>query len=116
MTKPQTKLTITLETIIEAFDGNPLPQAREILYDSIGAQLDIEGVIEKVIKRDGGMKLMVKPHGVSKPLMIFAEFTDEKEREKIKQNKFRKGSKVSINGDFRTAGYCAATINNCRVN
>ena len=48
--------------------------------------------------------------------MIFAEFTDAVEADKVHAAKIRKGSKVSITGDFRTAGYIAATINNCRIN
>lgn len=117
MTKPQRKLTITLETIKEAFDKYSVPDARAILYVHIGASLSIKGMIEKVIKRNGGLKFYVKPDGLpeSKSFMIFADFTDEKEREKVRVSKTRKGSKVAITGDFRTAGYCAATMDNCRM-
>jgi hypothetical protein len=114
MTKPQTKQTITLETIIEAFDKYSVPEAREMLSDRIGARLSIKGVIEKVIKRDG-LKLFVKPDGLPKTFMIFADFYDEKERERIRQSKLRKGSMVAFTGDFRTAGYCALTMNGCRL-
>ncbi len=117
MPKPQRKLTITLETIKEAFDKYSVPEARAILYVHIGASLSIKGVIEKVIKRDGGLKLYVKPDGLpqDKSFMIFADFRDEKEGEKIRATKARKGSKVVIAGDFPTAGYCAATMDNCRL-
>ncbi len=75
MTKPQTKQTITLETIIEAFSKFPVPEARSLLSEHIGASLCIKGVIEKVIKRDG-LKLYVKTDGQT--FMIFADFTDVK--------------------------------------
>lgn len=117
MTKPQTKQTITLETIVEAFENFILKEAREILYDRIGVSLSVDGVIEKVIKRDGGLKIYFKPNGLAegKTFMVFAEFTDEKEREKVKASKLRKGSKIAITGDFRTAGQSAATMENCII-
>lgn len=114
MTKPQTKQTITLETIIETIGALALADARAVLYERTGASLSIRGVVEKVIKRDG-LKLYVRAEGVGRTFMIFADFTDEEEQAKVVREKMRKGSQVAFTGDFRTVGHSAATMDNCRI-
>ena len=66
-------------------------------------------MIEKVMKRGGGLKLFIKPHSLpnGKEFMVLADFTDEKERKKVRGIKATKGSKVAITDDFCTAGYSA---------
>ena|ERR1700712_3794341 len=115
--KTQLQTTITFAEIIAVVEANEPKEAREILSSSNGAILECTGQIEKVIKRGGGLRLFIKP-GLDpnqRPMMLFAEFTGEAERQKAIDLKICKGAKVSIAGKFRTAGYKAATMDDCRL-
>jgi len=111
MNKPKTKRTITLDAITKAFAERSVSDARAILYDRIGAALSVAATVEKTIRRDGSLKLLLR----NSNYLIFADFNDLREQNKVKARKVKKGSKVAITGDFRTAGYCALTMNNARL-
>lgn len=117
--KAKTQPTIILEQIIQTINSHPLQieVSRKILYKFVGASLTITGKVEKKITRHEHLKLLMRPElPDDKKIMVFAEFTDAAEADKIHAAKIRKGSKVSITGYFCTAGYLAATISNCRIN
>lgn len=118
MTKTKTKQTITLETILETLDSHDLDEAREILYTRQGARISISGTVEKVIKRHGGLKLYLKPDGLpeGRNFMIYADFTDEREQERVITAKVKKHSQIAFTGDFNTVGFMAITLNYCRIN
>lgn len=103
--KTKTQQTITIEQIIQTIDSHPLQieVSRGILYKSVGAVMSFNGIVEKKITRHEHSKLFVRPElPEGRKMMIFAEFTDEVEANKIHAAKIRKGSKVSITGYFKT--------------
>lgn len=116
--KTKTQQTITIEQIIQTIDSHPIQieASREILYRSVGAVMSFNGIVEKKITRHEHLKLFVRPElPEGRTMMVFAEFTDEVEANKIHAAKIRKGSKVSITGIFLSVGYCAVTMTNCRT-
>lgn len=112
--KPQK--IITLSEIITALDTLPLSAAREALYESKDAVLFLSATVLKVARRDGlKLHLQVNTEPSSRRMEAHAVFTDEKEIEKVKELKIKKGSHVSISGKFQTCGDSAICLTDCRI-
>lgn len=109
---PQTKKRLALGAVAEAFSPNDLAEARAQLAKHDGAEVMLSGTVAKKMTRHEHLKLFIKPN--EGKLMVFAEFSDEGEAEKIKQAKIRKGSGVSLTGRFSSAGYFAVCLTACR--
>ena len=106
--KAKEQSTITIQQIIQTIESNPLgiETSREILYKSVGTKLSFSGIVEKKITRHKHLKLFVRPDlPDEKTLMIFAEFTEKTEAERLIPAKIRKGSKLRMSGIFQTCGY-----------
>jgi len=102
----------TLQTIADAVRGSDVELMRSALSFAIGAVLDVQGRVVKVVKRDGQMKLVVEP--VELPgFVVFADCgTDE---EAVISRKIRKGSAVSVKGNLQSFGWSAACLTDCRL-
>ena len=111
--KAQTQTEITLGQITEALDKFRLAEARDSLYKYVGANLTITGKVEKVAKRDG-LRLCVKVDGMGgeRSLIVFADFNDETQQQRIKDKKIRKGSAIELTGKFCTFGETTVTVDN----
>jgi hypothetical protein len=117
--KTNTQNSITLAEIGAAFANHKPDEARAILRESAGASLYVEGKIEKLVRRGELLRMVIQPASAQQlqqqPPKIFADFTDDAERLRIRETKIRKGLMVVVRGNFRTAGEQAAAMDGCRV-
>jgi ribosome-associated protein YbcJ (S4-like RNA binding protein) len=86
--------------------------ARSALAFALGSFLDVGGKVQKVVKREGQCKLVIELNTVP-GFVIFADCPGE--LEKIKAQKIRTGSLVSIRGKFQTFGASAVCLSDCRL-
>lgn len=113
--KGKNQKNITLEEIRNTLDEfKEITDAREKLSVAVGAKMEIVGKVEKVIKRHGGLRFFVQPHG-EKPLMIFAEISPEWEIARAEMLKLRKGSEISLVGGLQSFGTGAVCLNECSL-
>lgn len=86
--------------------------ARSVLPFAVGAVLNVSGKVQKVVKRDGQMKLVIEPDNVP-GFLVFADcFIDAEE---IKARKIRKNSLVSVRGRLQSFGNRAVCLSLCRL-
>jgi hypothetical protein len=112
--KPQKE--ITLAEIIGALDTMSLANARTELYKSVNASLFLSSTVLKVARRDGlKLHLQINIEASDRKLEAHAVFTDERQIEKVKELKIKKGSSVSLSGKFQTCGDSAVCIIDCRI-
>jgi hypothetical protein len=86
--------------------------ARSALAFAIGSLLDVSGKVQKVVKRDGFCKLVIES-GNAPGFVIFADCPGE--LEKIKAQKIRKSSLVSVRGRLYSFGGRAVCLSDCRL-
>jgi len=85
---------------------------KPVLPLAVGSVLDIVGIIEKVVKREGQFKLVIKPD-CTPGFIVFADCLLDAEN--LVKPSIRKGSRVSVNGKFQTCGARAFCLSDCRV-
>ncbi len=88
-----------------------LALARASLSSAIGAAVEVSGSVEKHVKRDGKCKLVIRPN--ESKLIVFADCISDAAT--VQARKIRKGSSVSVRGKFRTFGYAAVCLSDCRL-
>ena len=86
--------------------------AKSVMTFKTGAVLDVLGKVQKVVKRDGGMKLVIEP-SAAPGFVVFADCFGDVET--IKARKVRKGSVVSVRGRFASYGAMAVCLTDCRL-
>jgi len=77
-----------------------------------GSIFDIVGIVEKVVKRDGQFKLVIKTDNAP-GFVVFADCL--KDAENFTKLHIRKGSHVSISGKFQTYGASAFCLSECCI-
>ena len=112
--KPTAQKQITLDEIAHALDTNSLADARALLADYTGAQLVVQGTLLKTAKRDG-LRLVIKADAGKRSFEIYANFSDEAERQKILDAKIKKNSAVVVTGKFASFGSHAVVMSGCSL-
>jgi primosomal replication protein N len=103
----------TLAAVADALDGSDVETARRSLSAVVGAVVEVSGTVQKRVKRDGQCKLVIEP-GASVPgFVVFADC--EADAAKVTARKIRKGSSVSVRGNFQTFGASAVCLSDCRI-
>lgn len=102
----------TLQTIADAAKGADIEAARSLLSSVTGAVLDIAGQVQKVVRRDGQLKLVIEPGDVP-GFVVFADCLSDAET--VRNSKIRKGSQVSISGNLQSFGWSAVCLTDCRL-
>ncbi|MCA1623051.1 MAG: hypothetical protein LC778_04500 [Acidobacteria bacterium] len=90
-----------LKAIADAVRGSDVHSARIALSFAFGAALDIAGKVQKVVKRDGQLKLVLEPNDVP-GLVVFADCVSEAEN--LRKPKIRKSSAVRVKGKLQSFG------------
>lgn len=78
----------------------------------VGAVLKVAGKVQKVVKRDGQCKLVIEPESAPE-FVVFADCISDAET--VRARKIRKGSPVSVRGEFRSYGNRAVCLSDCRI-
>ena|SRR5688572_3435190 len=102
----------SLCAIAGAVRGSDLLSARSALSFAVGAVLDVSGRVQKVVKREGKLKLVVEPCDTL-GFVVFAECLSDAEN--LRKHKIRKGSLVSIRGKFQSFGAAAVCLSDCQL-
>jgi hypothetical protein len=103
----------SLAAVADALDGSDVETARRSLSELVGAVVEVSGTVQKRVKRDGQCKLVIEP-GASVPgFVVFADC--QSDAEKVRARKIRKGSLVSVRGNFQTFGAAAVCLSDCRL-
>jgi hypothetical protein len=102
----------TLAAVADALDGSDIATARRSLSAVVGAVVEVTGTVQKRVKRDGQCKLVIQPGDVP-GFVVFADC--EADAEKLRKAKIRKGSVVSVRGNFQTFGASAVCLSDCRI-
>lgn len=106
MRKPDVK-KFSLETIANTLKQLPdLAAARRELDFAVGSVVEVSGTVQKVVKRDGGGKLVIEPGDVP-GFVVFADCPGESEN--LRKHKIRKGTRVTVRGSL--AAFGAAAVN-----
>ncbi len=85
---------------------------KSVLPLAIGAVLDVVGKVEKVVKREGQFKLVIKPDSAP-GFVVFADCLTDAEN--LIKHKIRKGSLVSVRGKLLFFGSSAFCLEDCRL-
>ncbi len=85
---------------------------KSVLPLAIGAVLDVVGKVEKVVKREGQFKLVIKPDSAP-GFVVFADCLTDAEN--LIKHKVRKGSVLAIRGKFQTYSTRAFCLSDCRL-
>jgi hypothetical protein len=78
----------------------------------IGAVIDVSGRVQKVVKRDGQLKLVIQP-GDAPEFVVFADCLSDAEI--VTNSKIRRGSSVRVKGKFQSFGASAVCLSDCRL-
>lgn len=105
--KTKTQKTITLDVIKTALDTRGLSEAMQRLFDSSGAKMEISGMVEKVARREGINRLVIKTSGNGQQMNIIANFN--------KPVKVKKGAEVSITGHLVSFGLDTVVMDGCKL-
>lgn len=108
-----TNKTFTLQTIFDALGSDDLDNARRRLASAVGSSLSISGKVLKIVKRDEQLKLFIETETNERKFNIFADCLNDAAN--VKAAKVRKGSAVSIVGNFQTFGTQAACLSDCKL-
>ncbi len=74
--------------------------------------IDVSGRVQKVVKRDGQLKLVIQP-GDAPEFVVFADCLSDAEI--VTNSKIRKGSSVRVKGKFQSFGASAVCLSDCRL-
>ncbi len=103
----------TLAAVADALNGSDVATARDRLSAVVDAVVEVSGIVQKRVKRDGQCKLVIEP-GASVPgFVVFADC--EADADTVRNSKIRKGSVVSVRGKFQTFGAAAVCLSDCRI-
>jgi len=101
-----------LQTIADALKGSDVRSARVNLSQLVGAVMDVEGKVRKVVKRDEQCKLVIEP-GEVPGFVVFADCLSD--ANSIISRNIRKGSLVSVRGKIQSFGASAVCLSDCRL-
>jgi hypothetical protein len=101
-----------LKAIADALKGSEVGSARAALSQLVGAAVDVSGKVQKRVRREEQFKLVIQPDDES-GFVVFADFSEKLGI--LKKAKIRKGSSVSIRGEFQTFGASAVCLSDCRL-
>jgi hypothetical protein len=110
--KKTTLEKFSVSAIAEQIGAVGVESARSALAFAHGSFLDVGGKVQKVVKRDGLCKLVIESDNAP-GFVIFADCPGE--LEKIKAQKIRKGSLVSVCGRLHSFGGRAVCLSACRL-
>jgi hypothetical protein len=85
---------------------------KSVMAFKVGAVLKVAGRVQKVVKRDGQCKLVIKPESAPE-FVVFADCISDAET--VRARKIRKGSLVSVRGSFASYGSQAVCLIDCRL-
>ncbi len=102
----------TLATIADALDGSDVLKARADLSQLVGVVVEVSGMVQKRVKRNGECKLVIRSGDVPN-LIVFADCRVDVAE--VEARKIRKGSVVSVRGKFSTFGAAAVCLSDCRL-
>ena len=102
----------SLKTIADAAKGADIDTARSLLAFASGAVLDVIGKVQKVVKRNRQLKLVIEPRDVP-GFVVFADCLSDAEA--VENDKVHKGSVVAIKGNLQSFGWSAVCLTDCRL-
>jgi hypothetical protein len=100
----------SIQTVLS--NATDLQTARVGLSELVGVAVDVSGKVQKRVKREGQCKLVIELGDVS-GFVVFADCLSDVK--KVRAQKIRKGSFVSIRGKFQTFGALAVCLSDCRL-
>jgi hypothetical protein len=103
----------TLAVVADALNGSDVATARDSLSAVIGAVVEVSGMVQKRVRREGECKLVIEPGADVPGFVVFADC--EADAAKVTARKIRKGSSVSVRGKFQTFGAAAVCLSDCRL-
>lgn len=92
--------------------GTDINAVCSLLSFASGAVLDVVGEVQKVVKRNEQLKLVIESGDIP-GFVIFADCSSETEA--FRNAKIRKGSAVAISGNLQSFGWSAVCLSDCRV-
>ncbi len=101
-----------LRAIADAVKRSDVGSARADLLQLVGAAVDVSGMVQKRVRREGECKLVIQPDDES-GFVVFADFSEKSET--LKKAKIRKGSAVRVKGKLQTFGALAVCLSDCRL-
>lgn len=108
--KESTLEKFSVTAIKAAVIDSDLQTARNSLVFAVGSAVNVSGKVEKVVKREGQFKLVIKPDSAP-GFVVFADCRTDAEN--LIKHKIRKGSVVAIRGKFQTYGTMAFCLSDC---
>jgi hypothetical protein len=103
----------SLTTIKDLLSKSDLGAVRLNLSQLVGvAVLEVSGKVRKCAKREGICRLVIEPGGVP-GFVVFADCLSDVK--KVRAQKIRKGSVVSVRGKFQSVGASAVCLSDCRL-
>jgi hypothetical protein len=101
-----------LKAIADALEGSDVATARDGLSELVGAAVEVSGMVQKRVKRDGQCKLVIESGDVP-GFVVFADCLPDAGT--VTNSKIRKGSSVRVKGKLQTFGASAVCLSDCRL-
>ena len=112
MRKPDIR-KLSIETIVEAIRRSDVKTARIELAFAVSAAVEVSGTVQKVVRRDGGSKLVIEPDEVL-GFVVFADCPGELETNNNQLYPIiREGSRVTVRGSLVSFGGRAFSLSDC---